>query len=194
MGMRFVAAVLLALPLAAAAQNTGEMWEITMNIPGMPAGMMKPQRSCQGDDPERAARQDPNKRDCKVTDSKKTATRTTVTLSCKDGSTMVIDQQYNAARSEFKSTMSSKGGKDGELTMNMTGRKVGTCDAVAERKERDAKMDDMKKQVAAGEAQAAAAMKQQSDAEIKQCSVALEKMDWHSFGMHAQCYKKTDGQ
>src|SRR5712675_550635 len=86
MGMRFFAAALLALPVAAAAQNTGEMWEITMNMPGMPAGMMKPQRSCQGDDPERAAQQDPNKRDCKVTDSKKTATRTTVTLSCKDGS------------------------------------------------------------------------------------------------------------
>jgi len=38
--MRFFATLLAALPLAAAAQNTGEMWEITsqMNIPGMPAG------------------------------------------------------------------------------------------------------------------------------------------------------------
>ena len=84
-----------------------------MNIPGMPAGMMKPQRVCQGDDPSRAATQDPSKKDCKVTDSKKTATGTTVTLSCPDGSTMTIDQQYNAARTEFKSTMTSKGGKAG---------------------------------------------------------------------------------
>src|SRR5689334_4576611 len=179
----FLAAVLAALPLAAMAQSKGELWEITMNMPGMPAGMIPPQRSCQGDDPERAAKQDPNKRDCKVTDSKRTATRTTVTMSCKDGSTMVIDQQYNAARTEFKSTMSQKGGKDGDITMNMTGRKVGTCDAVAERKERDAKMEDINKQVAAGQASAAAQMKQQSDNEIKQCNAALEKMDWHGFGM-----------
>ena len=194
MRTRFLAAVLAALPLAAVAQSKGELWEVTMSIPGMPAGMVPPQRSCQGDDPERAAKQDPNKRDCKVTDSKKTATRTTVTLSCKDGSTMVIDQQYNAGRTEFKSTMTSKGGKQGDMTMSMTGRKVGTCDAVAERKARDEKMDSMKKQVEAGQAQAAASMKQSSDNEIKQCNVALEKMDWHGFGMHGQCYKKTDGQ
>ena len=38
MRMRMLAAVVLALPLVAAAQNTGELWEITsqMNIPGMP--------------------------------------------------------------------------------------------------------------------------------------------------------------
>ena len=130
--------VLTALvPMGAAAQGSGEMWEITMNMPGMPAGMMKPNRVCQGDDPERAAKEDPNKRDCKVTDSKKSATRTTVTLSCKDGSTMVIDQTYNAGRTEFKSTMSTKGGKQGDFTMNMTGRKVGSCDAVAERKKQE---------------------------------------------------------
>jgi hypothetical protein len=186
----------LLAPLSAVAQGkgSGELWEITMNMPGMPAGMMKPQRSCAGDDPERAAQQDPSKRDCKVTDSKKSATRTTVTLSCKDGSTMVIDQQYNAARTEFKSTMSTKGGKQGDFTMNVTGRKVGTCDAVAERKERDAKVDDMKKQAAAGAAAGAAAMKQQSDNQIKQCNAALEKMDFLGFGMHGQCYKRTDGQ
>jgi len=195
MRMSLLACALLALPsFHAAAANDGELWEITMNVPGMPAGMMKPQRSCQGDDPERAARQDPNKRDCKVTDSKRTATRTTVTLSCKDGSTMVIDQQYNAARTEFKSTMTQKGGKHGDFTASMTGRKVGTCDAVAERKARDEKMDAMKKQVVAGQAAAAASMKEAGDREIKQCSDALENMNFHGFGMHGQCYKKTDGQ
>jgi hypothetical protein len=193
--VRLALALPLLAPLTVLAQaGKGELWEITMDVPGMPAGMMKPQRSCQGDDPERAARQDPSKRDCKVTDTKKTATRTTVTMSCKDGSTMVIDQQYNAARTEFKSTMSQKGGKQGDFTATVTGRKVGTCDAVATRKEQEAKADDMKKQMAAAQAQGAAAMKQQSDNEIKQCNGALEKMDWHGFGMHGQCYKRTDGQ
>jgi hypothetical protein len=188
---------LLLAPLSAVAQGkgAGELWEITMNIPGMPAGMMKPQRVCQGDDPSRAATQDPSKKDCKVTGTKKTALGTTVILSCPDGSTMTIDQQYtSAARTEFKSTMTSKGGKQGDFQMNMTGRKVGACDAVAENKARDAKIDDMKKQAAAGAAAGAAAMKQQSDNQIKQCSVALEKMDFHGFGLHGHCYKRSDGQ
>ena len=58
MRMRFFATVLVALPLTAMAQNTGELWEITsqMNIPGMPAGMGGQTRVCQGDDPERRAK------------------------------------------------------------------------------------------------------------------------------------------
>ena len=186
-------AVLLA-PLSAAAQGkgSGELWEITMNMPGMPAGMMPAQRVCQGDDPSRAATQDPSKKDCKVASSRKTANGTNVVLSCPDGSTITIDQQYNAARSEFKSTMSTNGGKQGDFTMNMTGKKVGACDAVAENKARDAKIEDMKKQQAAMMATSAAAMKEQSDRQIKQCAEGLEKMDWQGFGVHGQCYKNSD--
>jgi hypothetical protein len=187
MTTRFLAAVVLALPLAASAQSSGEMWEITMSMPGMPAGMMPAQRVCQGDDPSRAATQDPSKKDCKVTSSKKTASGTIVTLSCPDGSTMTIDQQYNAARTEFKSTMSSKGGRQGDMTMNMTGRKVGACDAVAERKARDEKMAGMQKEVAAAQAAGAAQQKQFADREIKQCATAAQNMDWRGFGVHGQC-------
>jgi hypothetical protein len=187
MTRRFCAAVVLALPLAASAQSSGEMWEITMSMPGMPAGMMPAQRVCQGDDPSRAATQDPSKKDCKVTSSKKTASGTIVTLSCPDGSTMTIDQQYNAARTEFKSTMSSKGGRQGDMTMNMTGRKVGACDAVAERKARDEKMAGMQKEVAAAQAAGAAQQKQFADREIKQCATAAQNMDWRGFGVHGQC-------
>jgi hypothetical protein len=192
--MRFFAAALAAaLPFAAAAQGSGELWELTMNIPGMPAGMMPPQRVCQGDDPSRAATQDPSKKDCKVTSSKKTASGTYVTMSCPDGSTMTIDQQYNAARTEFKTTMSSKGGRDGDMTMNVTGRKVGACDAVATRQERDAQMDKIKKDAAAMQAASAAQQKQFADREIKQCATAAQNMDWRAFGVHGQCrINKTD--
>src|SRR5688572_3545474 len=108
----------LLTPLSAIAQGKGggELWEVTMNMPGMPAGMMPAQRVCQGDDPSRAATQDPSKKDCKVASSRKTANGTNVVLSCPDGSTITIDQQYNAARTEFKSTMSTKGGKQGDFT------------------------------------------------------------------------------
>src|SRR5690349_19890809 len=104
-----------------------------------------------------------------------------MTMLFKD-STMTIDQQYNAARTTFKSTMTMKSARSGDFTMNMTGRKVGTCDAVAERKARDEEVDAMQKQAAAGQAQSAAIMKQQSDTQIKQCNEAAATMQWRNFG------------
>jgi len=189
MRMHFLATVLVALPFAAVAQGSGELWEITMSMPGMPAGMMPAQRVCQGDDPERAAQAQKgrDKKDCKVTDRKQSGNRTTISMSCSDGSTMVIDQQFNAARTEFKSTMSLKSKKDGDMTMTQTGRKVGACDAVATRKERDAKMDKINKDVAAMQAAGAAQQKEFADREIKQCATAAQNMDWRGFGVHGQC-------
>ena len=178
MRIGLIACTLLALPMSVAAQSTGELWEITTQMAGMPAGMMPAQRVCQGDDPERAAAQDKNRQNCKVTDRKQTASRLTMTMVCKD-STMTIDQQYNAGRTEFKSTM------------KMTGRKVGTCDAVAARKERDEKIDAAKKQAVAGQAQAAAMQKQAAEDQIKNCNAALEGMQFYKFGGHGQCYRKT---
>lgn len=193
--MRFLFLVILALPLGAAAQGSGELWEITMNIPGMPAGMIPPQRVCQGDDPERAAQQQQpgrEKRDCKVTDRRQTGTRTTVSMSCTDGTTMTIDQQFNAARTEFTSTMSMKSKRDGDMTMTRAGRKVGACDAVASRKERDEKMASIQKQAAAATAAGAAAMKQHAATQIKQCGEALDTMQFIGFGVYGQCYRKAD--
>jgi len=192
MRIGLLACVLLVASFPAAAQGSGELWEITMNIPGMPAGMMKPQRVCQGDDPSRSATQDPSKKDCKVTGSKKTATRTTVVMSCADGSTMTVDQEFNAARTEFKSTMTTKGGRQGDMTMNMTGRKVGACDAVAENKARDEKMAAMKKQGAEMQAKSNAIMKESTDKQIAQCTAAVEKMDPGGLGMTGQCYTKKN--
>ena len=176
----------------AAAQGSGELWEVTMNIPGMPAGMMRPQQVCQGDDPEKAAQQQGSKNECKVVDRKQSGSRITVTMKCADGSTMTVEQQFNAARTEFKSTMTSKGGRQGDMTMSMTGRKVGACDAVATRKERDAKVDAMKKQAEAGQAQANAAIKQQSETMIKECNAAVESMDFRKLGTYGHCYKNND--
>ena len=192
MRMRFLTAVVLALPLVAAAQNTGELWEITsqMNIPGMPAGMGgQTQRVCQGDDPERRAASDKDQKDCKVTDKKQTATRTSITMTCKQG-TMIVDQQYNAARTEFKGSIKMTS-KDGEFVMNTTGRKVGACNVQQANRERDEKIGAMKKQAEAGIAAGAAAQKQAASQQIKQCTAALDTMQSSAFGGHGHCYKKT---
>ena len=196
MRMHFVATVLVALaalPIAAVAQDTGELWEITsqMNIPGMPAGMGgQTQRVCQGDDPERRAKSEKDQKDCKVTDKKQTATRLQVTMTCKQG-TMTIDQQYNAARTEFKGSMKMNT-KDGDFTINTTGRKVGACNVQQANREREEKIGAMKKQAEVAMAQGAAAKKQYADSQIKQCAAAVENMNWAGFGAFGQCYKKTD--
>ena len=195
MMMRFLAvACAAALPLGALAQGSGELWEITsqMNMPGMPAGMgAQTQRVCQGDDPERRAKAEKKgQEECKVTDKKQTATRLQVTMTCKQG-TMTIDQQYNAARTEFKGSMKMNT-KDGDFTINTTGRKVGACDVQQANRERDQQVAAMQKQAAAASAAGAAASKQYVDGQIKQCATALDRMQWREFGMHAQCYKKSD--
>jgi len=192
MTTRLLVAVVLALPLAAAAQS-GEMWEITsqMNIPGMPAGMgAQTNRVCQGDDPERAAAEKKDRQDCKVVDKKQTGTRLQVTMKCKDG-TMTIDQQYNAARSEFKGVMKMTS-KDGDMTINTTGRKVGACDVKQAAKEQKDQQAAIQAQVAAAKAQGAAATKQYAEGQIKQCATALDNMQWREFHVYGQCYKKTD--
>ena len=193
MEKRFLAAAVLALPLVAVAQNNGELWEIStqMNIPGMPAGMGgQTQRVCQGDDPERRAASDQDQKDCKVTDKKQTATRTTITMQCKQG-TMTVDQQYNAARTEFKGSIKMTS-KDGDFNMNTTGRKVGACNVQQANRERDEKIEGMKKQHAAAMAAGAAAQKQHTETQIKQCATALDNMQWSGFGVYSQCYKKSD--
>jgi hypothetical protein len=189
-----VCALLALLPLSsshvAAQVGTGELWEIStqMNIPGMPAGMGgQTQRICGGDDPERAAAQKKD-RSCKVTDKKQTANRLTVTMVCTEG-TMTVDQQYNAARTEFKGTMKMTS-KDGDMTMNMSGRKVGGCDVQEAKREREEKSAAIKKRMDDGAAASAAAIKQQSDMHIKNCNAAVETMEYGRLGNQVGCYKK----
>ena len=189
------ACALLALPLCVAAQNNDELWEIKsqMNIPGMPAGMgAQTARVCQGKDPGKDATRDKDMQKCKVNDVKQTATRTTVTMTCPEGR-MVVDQQYNAARTEFKGSMKMTG-KDGDMTMTTTGRKVGACDVQEAKRESDAKVAAAKKQVAAGVAASAAMQKQQSDQQIKQCNGAVQSMQYHQLGAYGQCYKKAESR
>jgi hypothetical protein len=177
------------LPLAATAADDGELWEVTtqMNIPGMPAGMAGmgggPQRVCTGKDPKEDATRRPDMQKCKVTDMKQTATRLTITMQCPDG-TATVDQTYNAARTEYKGTMTMKS-RDGDMVMNTAGRKVGACDVAKSRQEREEKSAKMKTQmdaqVAAGQKQQADMQRQQGAMYTKMCDESLAKMDARQF-------------
>lgn len=194
MKTRFAALVLAALlPFAATAADDGELWEVTtqMNVPGMPAGMAGmmggPQRVCSGKDPKEDATRRPDTQKCKVTDMKQTATRLTISMTCPEG-TAVIDQTYNAARTEYKGTMTMKS-RDGDMVMNTSGRKVGTCDVAKARQEREQKVAAIQQQ---NQRQMDAAKKMQADhqrqmaaAMSKSCDEAVATMDARRFPQKA---------
>jgi hypothetical protein len=194
MPTRLAALVLgVLLPLAGLAADDGELWEVTtqMNVPGMPAGMAGmmggPQRVCSGKDPKADATRRPDMQKCKVADMKQTATRLTITMNCPEG-TAVIDQTYNAARTEYKGTMTMKS-RDGDMVMNTSGRKVGACDVAKARQDQQQQVAAIQQQ---HQAQAAAAQKMQADNQrqmaaslTKTCDEAVATMDARRFPQKA---------
>jgi hypothetical protein len=183
LGGAVLAACLALLAGAAVAAGTDELWEVStqMNIPGMPAGMGGQTRQVctEKGDPKKAMAREDSK--CKVTDLKETGTRIQMTVQCPDG-TGTIDNTFNAARTEYKGTMKMTS-KQGEMTMAMQGRKVGTCDATAAKAQQSAEMDKYKAQAAVGMAQMEAANKQQ----IEACKQAPVSMQLDKLGMYSQC-------
>jgi hypothetical protein len=181
-------AAALGLPLTSSAADQDELWEITsqMNAPGMPAGMgAHTSKVCQDKDPSKQTVQG-QKENCKVVDTKQSGNRVTTTVKCPD-STMVIDNTYNAAKTEFKGTMKSTGGQ-GDITVAMSGRKVGSCDAQQARQERSAQQAKIQGTMD----KVAADTKRRNDEQIKQCAVAVDTMDMSKLGPYAQCRQSPE--
>jgi hypothetical protein len=184
-----VAAAVLSLPLAVLAAGQDELWEVSsqMSMPGMPAGMgAMTQRVCQDKDPRRQAPQGQNMENCKVTDVKQSGNKTTLTVTCPD-SRAVIENTYNAARTEYKGSMRMTS-RDGDMTMTMNGRKVGTCDATAERAKQQAQVAAMQRQVD----QSQDVMRKQADEQIRQCNEAVQNMEYAKLGMYGQCRQQPE--
>jgi Protein of unknown function (DUF3617) len=145
----------LVLAASAHAQGSDELWEVStqMNMAGLPPGMgSSTQRVCRDKDPKKEPASRRDMEGCKVTDMKESGNRFTITMTCPQG-TAVIDQTYNAARTEYKGTMRMTS-RDGDMTMDMSGRKVGSCDAKKARAEMDAGTAAMRQQAAKPQADA----------------------------------------
>ena len=114
---------------AAGAAGTDELWEVTtqMNMAGMPPGMgtQTSQVCTEKGDPKKAMTRGNDK--CKVTDFRQSGNSVHMAMSCPEGDA-VMDTTYNAARTEYKGTMKMTS-RQGDMTMTMAGRKVGSCDA-----------------------------------------------------------------
>ena len=179
---RLAMAAMLTLPLAVLAAQDGELWEIQMNVPGMPGGMGgRTQQVCQDKDPKKQVVPGQQSEECKVTEQKQSGNSASMTLTCPQGR-MYVENTYNAARTEYKGTMRMTSAQ-GEMTMSMSGRKVGACDATAERKKREAQVASIERQ----SAQAQDMMRQQREMQIGQCAEAVETMDYGKLGMYGQC-------
>jgi hypothetical protein len=169
------------------AADNGELWEVTtqMNMAGMPAGMgSQTQKVCA----EKSADHKPAipaQQKCKVTDYKESGNRVTITMTCPEG-TGVIEQTFNAARTEYKGTMKMKT-RDGEMAMDMAGRKIGSCDVQQAKKERNEKQAAMKQQAEHAQAQSAAMLAQVGANQVAQCNEAVQTMDARKLGIYGTC-------
>jgi len=165
-------------------QQTGELWEMTsqMSMPGMPAGMVPAQTSqvCQGQNFDRTPGQERDRSKCTISNMKQSPTRITYDIKCEGNppTTGSADYQFEANRTRMKGTMRMVT-KEGEMTMQMSGRKVGACDPAETRRAQQKQVDDIKKQ-------AADAQKQGDDQQISACRQDLEKMQ-PSFGIVGMC-------
>jgi hypothetical protein len=185
MGRKLQALVLAcaALGAASAQAQTGELWEMTsqMTMPGMPAGMIPAQTTqvCQTEKFDKPPQQE-EKSKCTISNLRQTPNRVTYDIKCEGNppTTGSADYAFEANRTRVKGKMKIVS-KEGEMVMEMTGRKVGACDAAEHRKAQMKPFDDAKRQ-------SDAAMKQADDQAIKSCRQDLEKMQ-PGFGLVGLC-------
>lgn len=178
-----VAAWAALLATSAPAQQTGELWEMTvqMSMQGMPAGMIpaQTQQVCQGQNFDRTPGEQDRSR-CTISNMRQSPTRIQYDVRCEGNppTTGSADYQFEANRTRMKGTMRMQT-RDGEMVMQMSGRKVGTCNPEETRRAQQKQVDDLKKQ-------AADAQKQGDDQQIKACRADLDKMQ-PGFGLAGMC-------
>jgi len=184
---RVLALAALLAAFTAHAADTGELWEVTtqMNMAGMPPGVgSQTHQVCNEKNAERKP-VIPAREKCKVTDYKESGNRITITMSCPEG-TGVIEQTFNSAHTEYKGTMKMKT-RDGDMTMNMAGRRIGSCDAQQAKKQRDEQQAAVKQRAEKAQAQSAAAFAQMNTNQVAQCQEAVQTMEARKFGIYGTC-------
>jgi hypothetical protein len=174
-------AALLATP--APAQQTGELWEMTsqMSMQGMPAGMIpaQTQQVCQGQNFDRTPGEEDRSK-CTISNMRQSPTRIQYDVRCEGNPPVTgsADYQFEANRTRMKGTMRMVT-RDGEMVMQMTGRKVGACNPQEAQRAQQKQVDDFKKQ-------AADMQKQGDDEQIRACRQDLDKMQ-PGFGLVGLC-------
>ncbi|MBI2790048.1 MAG: DUF3617 domain-containing protein [Elusimicrobia bacterium] len=203
-----VAAVVVASLLAARASSAAEdgyLWEVTsqMDMPDMPEGRQMPAgmmgamggrttQVCRGEDESENVSKDKEMKDCAISDLKQTPTSVSMTVKCKEDRSGKMEFTYNKARTEYKGTMRMKDRKHGEMTMKLTGKRLGPCDAKKARAEQAAKVEKYKAQADDAQAQYQEMSRKSERDQLKNCAKAADTMNPDGLGLWGGCYKKKD--
>ena len=201
------AAVILAVGLArtSSAAEDGYLWEVTsqMEMPDMSAedrraaammGAMggRTVQVCRGEDERENVSKDKEMKDCEISDLKQTPTSVSMSVRCKDDRSGKMEITYNKARSEYKGTMRMKDRKHGEMTMRLTGKRLGPCDAKKARAEQTAKVEKIKAQAEDAQARYQEMSRKSEREQIKNCAKAVDAMDPDGLGLWGACRRKKD--
>jgi hypothetical protein len=157
-------ALAAAQPASAQPKEPGDLWEVTTEMSGMPAGMalpqQPPQRVCRARNADKPPVADNDR--CEMTDIKRTPNSFSWKMRCSGNppSSGTGEMTYQG-RDSYTGTMNMTVGKD-SMAMKMTGKRVGDCDAGEQRRQVQAKVD--------------AAQHQAADAMAMQCRSAVESM------------------
>lgn len=150
--------------LAYGQAGSGSMWELTMQMAGMPAGMLPKQTACMSNDENEAP---PQEKECTVLEARSTGNHHQIKAQCKEG-LVEIDHTRTATTLTQRMKMTDKRGEVTEMTM--TGRRLQDCDYAATRKAQAAQVAAIEQQV--GD------MQLQSNAQMaKVCGASLDAMD-----------------
>lgn len=120
------------------AEGKDALWELTtrMEMPGMPPemkgmkipGMSGPQKQtiCLA---EGKKYESEKQKDCKVLDQSQSGRITKMTVQCKDGTMRMEREEINKDHWRAKMEMtSSRGGREGQMTMFEEAKRIGSCD------------------------------------------------------------------
>ena len=157
---------------APAGKEPGDLWEITskMSMEGMPMEMpATTQRVCAAKTWTEPPGGNADK-SCETLEFRSSATGATWKVRCAGPPAMTgVGEIARTAPDAYKGTMKVSS-PDGEMTMKISGRRVGECDRGESRRETEAAQGKIKAQVAAAQQQAAAA-------QSSMCKSAVDRMD-----------------
>jgi hypothetical protein len=168
-GLLLALAAAAPLPAQAAPAEVGDLWEDTMemNIPGMPARPQVHQR-CSARNADAVPTGSQDNGNCTTSDVKRTPTSMAWKMSC-PGTTGSGEMVYEG-RDRYRGTMTMTS-EGRTMTMKMSGRRLGECDAAEARR----KLDGTRQQVAAAQQQA-------DDAMAAACKGAVDGMQPRMLG------------
>jgi hypothetical protein len=153
-------------------------------------------RICRGADSRDMIKKSKDMKDCDIKDFKESGTSLSMKVDCKKESRKAdITMTYNKARTSYSGTVHMTDARGHDMTMNMSGKKIGTCDlakAEQEKAERHAQIDRFKAQAAESQARAKAYTEQAQAAQIANCDKAVAQMDPDGLGYFGMCYSKKD--